>query len=400
MTVIPMTEEIAQRTPVQNLIATVRGDNSRAEIQKALPEGVSVNRFESATVTALLQNPDLAKCDETSFFLALVKCAQDGLFPDGREAALVPYKGKVSYLPMIHGVRKTAAEFGWTIRTHVVYANDQFEHEQGTDDRITHKPTPIGADRGELVAAYAIAHHRDGRRSITEVMTAADVAKAKDVAQTDRVWKQWPAQMWEKTVGHRIAKKLPLDPVDQQRLTRILDAVDLGPGESARLLYGPGAEASFSEIPSGAHPYVNRPPDIEVPPADAPVNAEPAESPPAEPGTPGGSSDTPAEAREESPSAVAAAAPVSLPEPDEEAVMLAAEAAEFVPATGRFSADGTDGPLDLAGILDLGADGRAYLTMCLARLDAGAWRSATEAFARIHLPEEYARAIASRQEAA
>jgi hypothetical protein len=47
--------------------------------------------------------------------------------------------------------------------------------------------------------------------------------------------------MWEKTVGHRIAKKLPLDPADRIRLDRVIAASELDPGEAAVALYGPQA---------------------------------------------------------------------------------------------------------------------------------------------------------------
>lgn len=244
----------AARQGAQAAIARIRSDEAREQIQAALPPSVSIDRFTRATATALIQNPDLAGTDEASLFQAIVKCAQDGLFPDGREAALVVYKGKAQYLPMIAGVRKIAAEYGWTIVTHVVYANDVFDVQGGTDDRITHRPVGPGEPRGDLVAAYAVAHHRDGRRSITEVMHAQDIAKARAVAQTDRIWNQWPAQMFEKTVGHRIAKKLPLDPQDAARLNRVITAADLAPGEAAEIMYGPHGPVAARELPQAEQP--------------------------------------------------------------------------------------------------------------------------------------------------
>lgn len=413
MTVTQMTDQqpgpmVVQRTPMQQLVAEVRHEQIREQIAAALPPTVPVSRFERALITALMDDVvkqtdakfQLVNADRPSLFQAVVKCAQDGLMPDGKQAALVVYGGKVQYLPMIGGVRQIAAEFGWTIRTHVAYSNDlKFEVVEGTNESIDHRPAPPGTDRGELVAAYAIAHHRDGRRSIFEVMYEADVMKAKAVAKTDKIWKGWPAQMWEKTVGHRIAKKLPLDPMDAQRMRRVVDAVELGPEESAAALYGPGARASFSELPSGTQPYVDSP--SEVPPVDAPADTEPAVTPPAEPGNPSGSSDTPTEASTEAqPSGAPVAAAAPLPEPDEEAVMLAAEAAEFVPTFGRFSDGGSNGPLDLAAILDLGDDGLQYLTMLLTRLEPGVDRSATEAFARVHMPAEYAAHVVAVAKAA
>lgn len=239
-------DQVPQGSPVQQVIARVRTEEFMEQLAMALPENVPASRFVRAAVTALLQNPALAEVDRQSFNAALLKCAQDGLLPDGRESALVPYKGKAQYLPMIGGYRKIAGEHGWTIETHVVYDKDEFSYELGLDPRIDHRPAPINSDRGELVAAYAIGRHRDGRRVI-EVYEAAAIAAAKGVAQTDRVWRQWPAQMWEKTVGKRLFAKLPLDPADK-RIKSLVDAEVIGPDESARLLYGSGSGVAPREI--------------------------------------------------------------------------------------------------------------------------------------------------------
>jgi hypothetical protein len=142
---------------------------------------------------------------------------------------------------MIGGYRKIAGEHGWTIETVVVHAKDEFSYSLGLEPRVDHRPAPINTDRGPLVAAYAIGRHRDGRRMI-EVYEASAVSAAKSVAQTDKVWSKWPAQMWEKTVGKRLFAKLPLDPNDKRVAGLIVDAEEIGPAASAELLYGPGGQ--------------------------------------------------------------------------------------------------------------------------------------------------------------
>ncbi len=52
--------------------------------------------------------------------------------------------------------------------------------------------------------------------------------------------------MCEKTVGHRIAKKLPLDPLDSERLSRVIDAVEMDGAQAAQMLYRRVAEASLA----------------------------------------------------------------------------------------------------------------------------------------------------------
>lgn len=258
-----------QRTPQQLMIAEVRGEGFQEQIKAALPANVTIAKFVRATVTALMQNADLAPANpeaQTALFQALIKCAQDGLLPDGREAALVLYGGKAQYLPMIGGLRKIAAEHGWTIRTAVIYENDEFTYELGLEPRIVHRPAGLREQRGGLIGAYAIGTHRDGRKEV-EVFTAEDVERARQVsrAKDNGPWKTWTDRMWEKTVGKRLFAKLPLDKTDADRVARILSAADveLEPGAAAALLYG--------NDPARALPAAT-----EVPPAGA--AAGPADS--------------------------------------------------------------------------------------------------------------------------
>src|SRR5215472_9552133 len=106
LTTLPIAEAIEAFTP---------------QFQAALPDNIPVARFKRVLVTALNQNPELAKCNRHSLFLAAIKCAQDGLYPDGREAALVPFKGQAQYMPMVTGYRRLMASEVIVATTEVVY---------------------------------------------------------------------------------------------------------------------------------------------------------------------------------------------------------------------------------------------------------------------------------------
>ena len=192
-----MTQDLAHReggavanrapaTPAQALATRIDQDDFRTQIQKALPDGVTVDRFIRATITALFDKPEIAeKCDHGTIIQAAIKCAQWGLLPDGREAAIVPFGNTATFMPMIGGFRKIAGEHGWSIETHAVYSSDDFDYELGLDPTVRHRPARTGADRGELVAAYAICRHRDGRR-LVEVMERDEVMRAKAVSRQQR----------------------------------------------------------------------------------------------------------------------------------------------------------------------------------------------------------------------
>jgi recombination protein RecT len=74
------------------------------EFKAALPAHVTVEKFTRVALTAINSNPDLRQADHRSLFGAITKLAQDGLLPDGREAALVIFNTKTA---MVAGTRRS-----------------------------------------------------------------------------------------------------------------------------------------------------------------------------------------------------------------------------------------------------------------------------------------------------
>ena len=79
-------------------------------------------------------NPDLLACHDMRLVVACLPCAcaQDGLMPDGTEAAIVAYKDKAQYLCMYRSVcskkfRNLAGNFQW-ITTGIAYTGEAYEH--------------------------------------------------------------------------------------------------------------------------------------------------------------------------------------------------------------------------------------------------------------------------------
>jgi recombination protein RecT len=230
--------ELTLRQKTEQVVARLTHPEVLAQIEELLPDNVPLSRFVGVAKTAIRTNPDLVtKADPSSLVNAVIMCATDGLVPDGRQAALVLYKGKVGYLRMIGGIRSIAALYGWAIRTNVVYQVDEFDFTE-EPPMISHRPERPGVDRGPIVYAYAVATHRDGQR-MQMVMAREDIAKRRAKAQTQMVWNEWEGPMSEKTVGHALFKQLPLDPNDV-RVARMLTD-ETGPADAAEQLYGPEA---------------------------------------------------------------------------------------------------------------------------------------------------------------
>lgn len=199
---------------MSNEIKVVRSQLNDMDTQftAGLPAHIPVERFKRVAMTAIQNNPGLLKCDRRSLFSACIKAAQDGLLPDAREGALVPFKGQVQWMPMIAGIRKKVRNSGeiatWDVQA--VYENDHFEFELGDEPFIRHKPTL--KDRGEIVAVYSVATLKTGEKS-RDVMGIDDVEKIRALALSKNgPWSNptFYPEMAKKTVARRHSKVLPM----------------------------------------------------------------------------------------------------------------------------------------------------------------------------------------------
>jgi recombination protein RecT len=186
------------------------------ELKSALPLQIPVERFIRTTITAVQMAPALLDADRRTLLAATMRAAQDGLLPDGREAALVIFKSKsgtptVQYMPMIAGLFKKARNSGEiaSMSAHVAYEKDQFDYSLGDDEHILHKPL-LSAERGKPIAAYAIIRTKDGGiyRDVMDVHEIEKVRKSSR-ARDDGPWVDWWDEMAKKTVFRRLAKRAP-----------------------------------------------------------------------------------------------------------------------------------------------------------------------------------------------
>ena len=195
-------------------IDEVRGALLKMEPQFAmvLPPHISPAKFIRVLMTAAQENPDLINADRQSLYSAAMKCAQDGLIPDKREAVILAIKGVAVYWPMIGGILKKVRNSGElaTISAHVVYDHDQFEYELGDNERILHRPMLEG-DRGKPKLVYAIAKTKDGG-IYREIMTREQVmqVKAMSKAPGSLMWTAFEDEGWKKVCMRRLSKRLPM----------------------------------------------------------------------------------------------------------------------------------------------------------------------------------------------
>lgn len=224
-------------SPFEEVRSQVLAPSFADQVKMALPDHISVEKFQRIVITALAKTPDLVVADRPSLFTSCVEAAADGLLPNGKEAALVVYNTKVQrggkdvwikkvqYMPMIAGIYKKARNSGEvkTLAAYVVYKNDGFSFAYGFEPTITHNP--VLGDRGEAIAVYAVAVMADGCRDL-EVMAIDEVEKVRNAskAKDSGPWKAWWEEMARKTVVRRLAKRLPLTP-DLERVINRMDAM-------------------------------------------------------------------------------------------------------------------------------------------------------------------------------
>jgi recombination protein RecT len=183
------------------------------QFKMALPNHIPVERFIRVAQTAIQSNPHLLTLDRSSLFAACVKSAQDGLLPNGSEAALVPFKDKVQYLPMVGGILKKIRNSGElsSITSQLVYEKDEFKYWIDSDgEHLKHEPNMF-VDRGDLIGVYALAKTKDGGVYI-EVMTMAQVDDIKKSSRSNNGPWQGPffTEMIKKSAIRRLSKRLPM----------------------------------------------------------------------------------------------------------------------------------------------------------------------------------------------
>lgn len=261
---VPATRrETAPIEVLKNIVARKADD-----FKMVLPSHIPVDKFQRTIATAALSNAKLLECDRQSLLIAAMKLAQDGLLPDGREAALVPFSTRVKQangqwesvwqvqaMPMAYGLRKKVLQSGEVVslQVGVVYRAEiesgNFLYEIGIEPPIRHRPkldmTEEEMADDQMVAAYSIARIKSDSGEpywSVEVMRRAEVLKVRQMSQTGALgrtdrqgkpippkgpWVDWEPEMWKKTVLRRHTKVLPMS-------GDILDMLERDDAEEAR----------------------------------------------------------------------------------------------------------------------------------------------------------------------
>jgi len=174
--------------------------------------------FLTSSVEYIRRVPKLLECDKTSVMQAFMTAAQFRFMPSGvmGEAYIIPYKSEAKFQLGYQGLVTLMwrTEKIKSLKTVVVYDNEQFEYSEGLETKLVHVPTPFGQKRGKPMGVYAIADTTNGGRIVkvmseSQVMAIKSMSKAKDCAESPWNSKDPEKWMWQKTCLIQLAKLLP-----------------------------------------------------------------------------------------------------------------------------------------------------------------------------------------------
>ena len=203
--------------------------------------GYSSEAYCRVVLNAMVQSPQIADCDVGSLQQALLDAMNAGLVPDGKEAAIVPFKGKAQLIIMIEGRLKLAQQAapGLVVRTMAVFPDDEWDYAEGIRPRLVHVPNPIASSMPEdLIYVYATAQLPAAIAPQYDVMSRATVDRyrAYSASPAKGPWSTHFEEMAKNAVLKRLLKRLPkssrapTEAPEFERVDTLEDAVALDGG--------------------------------------------------------------------------------------------------------------------------------------------------------------------------
>lgn len=205
-------------------------DKMAVEFDKVLPPHMTPDKLMRTVITSVQNNPKLLDADRNTLFSSIMTGAALGLELDGvtGQGYLVPFKGRVTFVPGYKGYITLALNSGVMLEGYVVHENDVFEYRYGTSPMIHHEPNR--ADPGNIAAAYATArsNHAPTAMRVMEMPALFEIrnnsAGFKGMGQKSP-WVTNFEAMCRKTAIRGLGANLPLN---VQRLAMLDQAYDDG----------------------------------------------------------------------------------------------------------------------------------------------------------------------------
>lgn len=187
---------------------------------------------------AMMANPYLIECaaqhpDDLVNALKNVALTGSTLNPVLKQGYLVPFKGKISFMPSYMGLVDVLNRSGLVrkIEAHPVFDGDEFSVTYGTAEQLIHKPNPWGTrDKDHLKGCYYYIELADGT-TMWDTMSAAEIEDVRRRSPSVAKGKASPwdtdyIEMAKKTLIRRAFKAVPKTGLSDDKLKTITAAVD------------------------------------------------------------------------------------------------------------------------------------------------------------------------------
>lgn len=187
----------------------------------ALPKDFNKARFVQNAMAMLNGNQALidfqakVKNGGNQIKAGLLRAAYLGLDALSKECYLIPYGNTLNFMVDYRGAEKLCKKYSIRpikdIYAKLVREGDEFdEYIVNNEPSITFKPKPFNT--APIIGAFAVAMFKDGGMKY-ETMSLEELNKcrSKSKASNSMAWKDFPEQMYIKTVLHRLCKHIELD---------------------------------------------------------------------------------------------------------------------------------------------------------------------------------------------
>jgi recombination protein RecT len=227
-----MSEKQQMTKPAANLLTCIGSDQWKQELAKVIPKEVTLESL-LRVARSVASESKFAVCEPRSFLLALLKCCRAGLYPDGREAHLIPFGKEVQAIFDWKGLVALANRAGYLVTAKLVHENDQFqvmEDDGSGATKVIHEVN-YRSSRGELQAVYSRAVRPDGKVDY-EIMTSEEVEQVRQQysrSKDSTPWKHSFGEMAKKTVIKRHSKRWDMSPEIRQLINADDDSADFEP---------------------------------------------------------------------------------------------------------------------------------------------------------------------------
>jgi recombination protein RecT len=209
---------------------------ARDQLQLVAAKHMKPERMMRLMANAIRTTPKLAQSDPLTLLGSMMTCASLGLEPNTvlGHAYLIPFDNKrkgITEIQLVLGYKgmiDLARRSGHVVNIHadVVYDNDEFSYEYGSNQHLRHIP---GSARNTPTHAYCHAKLTDGEAFI--VLPYAEVLKVRDASQgyktalkygkKDNPWIAHEHQMARKTAVRALFNELPIS------IEKVVDALEV-----------------------------------------------------------------------------------------------------------------------------------------------------------------------------